>query len=278
MWDRKELKQRGKSAFKANYWKCVLVALLLTLFAAGASTSTSRSVNATLNDNNYNISVSDQGTEVTVNDQTFENIGDAITAIGTAEGADAQAVAGLAEAVNAIQSSPEAQKAVGILLAALGGLILVIVIVGVILRLLVFNPLEAGCRGFFTRNSDAPAEVSEIKAGFHPYGRTVGAMFLRDLFTCLWSLLFVIPGIIKHYSYRMVPYILADDPTIGGKDAITLSRQMMNGHKWNTFVLDLSFIGWELLSALTVGLLGLFYVKPYEAATGAELYKVLKNQ
>ena len=278
MWDRKELKQRGKAAFKANYWKCVLVALLLTLFAAGASTSTSRSVNATLNDNNYNISVSDQGTEVTVNDQTFENIGDAITAIGTAEGADAQAVAGLAEAVNAIQSSPEAQKAVGILLAALGGLILVIVIVGVILRLLVFNPLEAGCRGFFTRNSDAPAEVSEIKAGFHPYGRTVGAMFLRDLFTCLWSLLFVIPGIIKHYSYRMVPYILADDPTIGGKDAITLSRQMMNGHKWNTFVLDLSFIGWELLSALTVGLLGLFYVKPYEAATGAELYKVLKNQ
>ena len=278
MWDRKELKQRGKAAFKANYWKCVLVALLLTLFAAGASTSASRSVNATLNENNYPISVSDQGTEVTVNDQTFENIGDAITAIGTAEGADAQAVAGLAEAVNAIQSSPEAQKAVGILLAALGGLILVIVIVGVILRLLVFNPLEAGCRGFFTRNSDAPAEVSEIKAGFHPYGRTVGAMFLRDLFTCLWSLLFVIPGIIKHYSYRMVPYILADDPTIGGKDAITLSRQMMNGHKWNTFVLDLSFIGWELLSALTVGLLGLFYVKPYEAATGAELYKVLKNQ
>ena len=278
MWDRKELKQRGKAAFKANYWKCVLVALLLTLFAAGASTSASRSVNATLNENNYPISVSDQGTEVTVNDQTFENIGDAITAIGTAEGADAQAVAGLAEAVNTIQSSPEAQKAVGILLAALGGLILVIVIVGVILRLLVFNPLEAGCRGFFTRNSDAPAEVSEIKAGFHPYGRTVGAMFLRDLFTCLWSLLFVIPGIIKHYSYRMVPYILADDPTIGGKDAITLSRQMMNGHKWNTFVLDLSFIGWELLSALTVGLLGLFYVKPYEAATGAELYKVLKNQ
>ena len=278
MWDRKELKQRGKAAFKANYWKCVLVALLLTLFAVGTSTSASRSVNTTLNENNYPISVSDQGTEVTVNGQTFENIGDAITAIGTAEGADAQAVAGLAEAVNAIQSSPEAQKAVGILLAALGGLILVIVIVGVILRLLVFNPLEAGCRGFFTRNSDAPAEVSEIKAGFHPYGRTVGAMFLRDLFTCLWSLLFVIPGIIKHYSYRMVPYILADDPTIGGKDAITLSRQMMNGHKWNTFVLDLSFIGWELLSALTVGLLGLFYVKPYEAATGAELYKVLKNQ
>ena len=230
MWDRKELKQRGKAAFKANYWKCVLVALLLTLFAAGASTSASRTASTTLNENNYSISLTGQGTEVVVNDQTFENAGDAITAIGTAEGADAQVVADLAEAANTIQSNPEAQKAVG------------------------------------------------IKAGFHPYGRAVGAMFLRDLFLCLWSLLFIIPGIIKIYSYRMVPYILADDPTIGGKDAITLSRQMMNGHKWNTFVLDLSFIGWELLSVLTAGLLGLFYVKPYEAATGAELYKVLKNQ
>ncbi len=278
MWDRKELKQRGKAAFKANYWKCVLVALLLTLFAAGASTSASRTASTTLNENNYSISLAGQGTEVVVNDQTFENAGDAITAIGTAEGADAQVVADLAEAASTIQSNPEAQKAVGIMLAALGGAILVIGIVGAILRLLVFNPLQAGCRGFFTRNSEAPAEVSEIKAGFHPYGRTVGAMFLRDLFIFLWSLLFVIPGLIKIYSYRMVPYILADDPTIGGKDAITLSRQMMNGHKWNAFVLDLSFIGWELLSVLTAGLLGLFYVKPYEAATGAELYKVLKNQ
>ena len=247
MWDRKELKQRGKAAFKANYWKCVLVALLLTLFAAGASTSASRSVNTTLKENNYSISLSGQGSEVVVNDQTFENIGDAVTAIGTAEGADAQAVAELADVANTIQNDPDA-------------------------------PLEVGCRGFFTRNSEAPAELSEIKAGFHPYGRAVGAMFLRDLFICLWSLLFIIPGLIKLYSYRMVPYILADDPTIGGKDAITLSRQMMNGHKWNAFVLDLSFIGWELLSVLTAGLLGLFYVKPYEAATGAELYKVLKNQ
>ena len=278
MWDRKELKAKGKAAFKANYWKCVLVALLLTVFAAGASTGVSHTARSTLNENSYNISVTGQGSEVTVNDQTFENIGEAITAVGQAEGADAQAVADLAEVANAIQNDPDAQKAMGVMLAALGGVILVIGIVGSLLHLLVFNPLEAGCRGFFTRNSEAPADVSEIKAGFHPYGRTVGAMFLRDLFICLWSLLFVIPGLIKLYSYRMVPYILADDPTIGGMEAITLSRQMMNGHKWNTFVLDLSFIGWELLSIVTAGLVGLFYVKPYEAATGAELYQVLKNQ
>lgn len=89
-------------------------------------------------------------------------------------------------------------------------------------------------------------------------------MVLRDVFIFLWSLLFLIPGVIKHYSYRMVPYILADDPEIGAMDAITLSRQMMDGHKWNTFVLDLSFLGWDLLSALTLGLLGVFYVNPYK--------------
>ena len=278
MWDRKELKAKGKAAFKANYWKCVLVAFLLAVFAAGASTGVSHTARSTLNENSYNISLTGQGSEVTVNDQTFENIGEAITAVGQAEGADAQAVSELAEVANAIQNDPDAQKAMGVMLAALGGVILVIGIVGSLLHLLVFNPLEAGCRGFFTRNSEAPAEISEIRAGFHPYGRTVGAMFLRDLFICLWSLLFIIPGLLKLYSYRMVPYILADDPSIGGKDAITLSRQMMNGHKWNTFVLDLSFIGWELLSVLTAGLLGLFYVKPYEYATGAELYQVLKNQ
>ena len=106
----------------------------------------------------------------------------------------------------------------------------------------------------------------------------MGAMFLRELFLCLWSMLRIVPGVIKRYSYRMVPYILADDPIIGAGDAITLSRKMMNGHKWNTFVLDLSFIGWDLLSILTMGLLGVFYVNPYQFSTDAELYQVLKNQ
>ena len=130
------------------------------------------------------------------------------------------------------------------------------------------------------REDRDPFDISHLFDGYRngQFLRIFTTEFLLGIYVFLWSLLFVIPGLIKIYSYRMVPYILADDPTIGGKDAITLSRQMMNGHKWNAFVLDLSFIGWELLSVLTAGLLGLFYVKPYEAATGAELYKVLKNQ
>ena len=196
---------------------------------------------------------------------------------------DSQTYNGIQQAVaeaefNAAMQDPAFRSAMRVTLAAIGAALSVICLVSACLRLLVFNPIEVGCRGFFSRNTEEPAGLEEVKTGFHPYGRTVGAMFLRDLLIFLWSLLCIIPGIIKHYSYRMVPYILADDPTIGAREAITLSREMMDGQKWNTFVLDLSFIGWDILSALTLGLLGVFYVNPYKHCTGAELYQVLKNQ
>ena len=266
MWDRKELKEKGKAAFKANYWKCVLVGILLVLFAAGTGASTGRSttnsMNTTNNSNGVTIVSDGAGTTYVMDNQTAGEIQNAIEET---------------EVAVAMQD-PAFQMAVRSMVTALGAVVLVISLVSFCLRLLVFNPLEVGCRGFFARNTEAPAELSELKKGYHPYGRTVGAMFLRDIFLFLWFLLFVIPGIIKLYSYRMVPYILADDPDIGAKDAITLSHQMMDGQKWNTFVLDLSFLGWNLLSLLTFGLVGVFYAHPYQYSTSAELYKVLKKQ
>ena len=102
-------------------------------------------------------------------------------------------------------------------------------------------------------------------------------MFLMDLFTALWTLLFVIPGIIKSYEYKMIPYLLAEDPEMSYQDAFAKSKEMMHGQKWNAFVLDLSFIGWHILSAFTLGILGIFYVMPYYYQTSAELYLTLKN-
>ena len=90
-------------------------------------------------------------------------------------------------------------------------------------------------------------------------------------------MLFVIPGIIKGYEYRMVSYILADQPELSRKEAFQLSKQMMKGQKWNAFVLDLSFIGWYLLCLVTCGIAGIFYVYPYVFATDAELYLALKR-
>ncbi len=148
-----------------------------------------------------------------------------------------------------------------------------------LLGIFVFGPVEVGCRRFFLVNSDEPAEISEMGFSFRSnYGNVLLTMLLRSIFLVLWTLLFIVPGIIKSYSYRLVPYILAEDPDMPPKEAITRSRELMDGHKWSAFVLDLSFIGWELLSLLTVGIVGTFYVSPYVAATDAELYKAIRGR
>ena len=84
--------------------------------------------------------------------------------------------------------------------------------------------------------------------------------------------------VIKTYEYRMIPYILAENPRIKRKEAFELSKQMMKGNKWKTFILDMSFFGWNFLSVLTLGILSIFYVNPYNAATIAELYATLKTK
>ena len=103
-------------------------------------------------------------------------------------------------------------------------------------------------------------------------------MFFYSLYITLWTLLFIIPGIIKGYEYRMIPYILAENPTISTKEAFALSKQMMDGEKLNAWILDLSFIGWNILSAFTCCILAIFYVAPYQNLTNAQLYSVLKNK
>ena len=96
------------------------------------------------------------------------------------------------------------------------------------------------------------------------------------LYTFLWSLLFLIPGFVKYYAYSMTPYIMAEKPNMSINDAITKSREIMKGHKWQLFLLDLSFTGWMILSALTLGL-ALVYVWPYYNAARAAFYKEIKK-
>lgn len=113
--------------------------------------------------------------------------------------------------------------------------------------------------------------------GFTEYlGTKFVSMLLVQLYTMLWSLLFIIPGIVKSFSYAMTPYILLDKPELSATEAINESRSMMDGHKMELFLLDLSFIGWILLSMLTCGILVL-YVTPYMQAAHAEFYRTLKG-
>lgn len=99
--------------------------------------------------------------------------------------------------------------------------------------------------------------------------------FLANLFTSLWSLLFVVPGIIKACSYSQALYIIAEDPEIGALEAINRSKAMMDGHKMEYFVLGLSFIGWNLLACLTFGILYIWLI-PYMQTTMANFYNSIK--
>lgn len=100
-------------------------------------------------------------------------------------------------------------------------------------------------------------------------------MFVRFIFQNLWNLT-VIGGIIKYYSYFMVPYIIAENPQMKARDAITLSGRLMNGHKWECFKAQVSFVGWDLLDLITIGISGIFFSNPYEAAFYGEYYAYLR--
>ncbi len=103
-----------------------------------------------------------------------------------------------------------------------------------------------------------------------------GASLLMGLYTFLWSLVFLIPGLVKYYAYAMTPYIMMEKPEMGINEAITRSRQIMKGHKWQLFWLDVSFTGWMLLSIVTLGA-ALFYVWPYYNAAKAAFYQEIKK-
>ena len=103
------------------------------------------------------------------------------------------------------------------------------------------------------------------------------AMLKYSIYQTLWTLT-VIGGVIKYYSYSQVPYILAENPDLTGREAITLSRRMMRGHKWERFLLDCSFIGWSILGACTFGLSEVFYSLPYQSASFCEYYVRLRGK
>lgn len=230
MWNRKELKQKGRLAFKANYFKCVLASLLLTIITASQV--------------NYSTKYSDM------------SLRDVIQ-----------------------QASASSGISVNTLTAVLVGLVGIGLIISVLIELFIKNPLNVGIHNFFMKNASQPAKIETIIEPFQKghLGNIWVVLFFTDLYVTLWSLLFVVPGIMKRYEYRMVPYLLAEDSSIAWREALDKSRQMMEGQKMKAFLLDLSFIGWNIL-AIATGIVGILYVRPYVGATNAELYLALKDQ
>ena len=262
MWDRKELKAKGKAAYNANKVACIIAALILMIAGGAGSASTSSSSISTRHYLNNN-------------DQVTESIEDSVN------GNDAVTIDVNGEDLDVSEITHDVVPMM-ILSSAVVALILIAVLVGTMTVALVLNPLNVGARKFFIQNaSDPETSIDGKNIGFvfgKDYRNIVFSMFGTQLVNLLWMLLLIVPGIYKAYCWRLVPFILAEEPDMSGKEARELSASMMDGSKWASFVLDLSFIGWKLVGAITFGILNIVFTNPYEAATDTELYLALKDR
>ncbi len=146
-----------------------------------------------------------------------------------------------------------------------------------LILLLISGPLSLGIIKFtinISRNQEA--RIEQLFEGFSNFGTSTGAYLLTVLFTLLWTLLLIIPGIIAALSYSMTFYIIADDDSIGAMDAIDKSKKMMYGHKWKYFRLLLRIVGLSLLCILTLGI-GFLWLLPYAQVSTAKFYEDIKE-
>ena len=249
---RKDLKRNAKAALKNYYWLAFLACLIVFLIAgavgSGPAVTTTQQVMQQQSSGalptTEDVAIPDEMTDV-------DSAPDFTTAV-------TDALAGSSEGVSVAvgKSAPYAG----------------------LLAILVANIMEIGNGWFFVNGRrNGKAELGDLFQGFkEKYGRNVITLFLRGIYTFLWSLLLVIPGIVKSYEYSMIPYILADNPEMSRHEAFVESKRLTKGNKWRLFKLDLSFIGWIILAIIPFGL-GLFFLAPYMEATKAEAYQFLKE-
>lgn len=283
MWKRSDLKRNAKAALKANYLKCMLAAIIL-LFAAGSQTfgGSSTSTVQDASDAYYESLAMMEMAQTPAITATLTNTDSALTE-STYETIYSRA--------QELAQDPSLRMLRRFVMGPmqviwdyisdfLGGASSFLLM---LLGILVLEPICVGGARFFLDNAKKPEEqtsLNRLTMAFRDrnYMNIVLNLLWRDIMITLWSLLLVIPGIIKSYEYRMVPYLLAEYPEMRRKDVFQKSKEMMYGQKWKAFLLDWSFFFWDYLSILTFGLAGIFFVYPYEHAVNAELYLELKRQ
>ena len=155
--------------------------------------------------------------------------------------------------------------------------IAVLVIVLAALYFVLGSVIEAGYSRFKLDLVDRKEEKLEaLFTYFYNWKTTTATRFLKGLYTFLWTLLFIIPGIVASYSYAMTGYILADHPELTASEAIECSKEMMDGNRFRLFCLQLSFIGWSILCAFTFGI-GNLWLTPYRQAATAAFYREISG-
>ena len=254
MWTREQLKTKAKEVLRTSYWWAFLVCLIFSLIVgigSGSVNTSSFSSGTSSSGSRSNIDVSDY-----VDDLTPEQ----------------------EEALQQVVDAYLSPAAIGMGIAA-ALISLFVSLLRIAYNLFVINPLKVGYNRYFLDQSAGNVNFATLFSGFTggKYLKRVKVLGFQYLFTFLWSLLFIIPGIIKSYSYYLIPYIVADNPDISKDRAFEISMKTMDGEKWNLFVLQLSFIGWQLLGLLAC-CVGSYFVTPYVQATMAEFYQVMRQK
>ena len=292
MWKRKDLKNKARKVVKKNYWTAIVVCFLLALFTSEFGTSIIGIWQGedTI-DPNY---VVKQENIVENNDMAEEKLDKIEEQESKLE--EKKSLLGEVELRilklieininNLIKSEKyifrdwDAIELFGIRETGLGVRVVLIAIIALVYIIMIAEPLRvAGKRYFLKAREEENAKMGVMKEIFRKgnWKNVTIIMLVKNFYNILWFLT-IIGGVIKFYEYKMIPYILADNPEMNRKEAFRISKEMMRHNKWRTFILDLTFILWNLLSLVTFGFLNILYVNPYQSATIAELYVTLKDK
>ena len=207
MWTRAELKSTARQILQKNYWSAVLVTLILSIVIGNFSFGTS------VNFNDVTDYITNTGNSILTDNSYMEY---------TDQSANLQFNILRTRLLGIIKNISYTQISMVLILG------IIIFLAGLALAFLVFAQLEVGCKRWLIKNRTVNPQFSEMTEGFrNGYLNIAKTMFLKSLYTSLWSLLFIIPGIVKMYEYRMIPYLLAENPNMSSSEAFRRSRQMM---------------------------------------------------
>ena len=292
MWKIKELKSKARKVVKNNYWTAMVVCFLLALFTSEFGTSIiliwqgedTIDPNYVVRQENIveNNEVSEEKTqEIQEREKKIEEKKSLLstTELGILKLVEAN-INNIIKSEKYIFRVWDAIELFQLRQTGLGVGLIIIAIIAIVYIVLIAEPLRvAGRKYFIEASKENNTKMGVMKEVFKKgnWKNITLMMLAQNIYNILWALT-IIGGIIKLYEYRMIPYILADNPKIERKEVFRISKEMMKNNKWKTFILDVSFILWHILSLLTLGFLNILYVNPYRAATVTELYLNLKNK
>lgn len=290
MWKRKDLKEKARKVVKKNYWTAIIVCFLIAIFTGEFGTSIIWKTDDSF-DPNYAIEQDNMIIENKTNEEKIQEAQKESQELEEKKSDLNNVELKIWDAVQTnFNSLIKSQKYIfriwdaiemfNINQVYLGIGLIVMAFMALVYIIILAEPLTVGEKRYFIKarkgeDTKVGIMAEVFKKGF--WKNIAITMIFRDIYNWLWFIT-IIGGFIKLYEYKMIPYILADNPKIERKKAFELSKQMMRGNKWKAFILDFSFIFWNILSILTFGILNILYVNPYKVATSTELYEVLKEK